>query len=116
MSDPDDAAPPEAPDDVPTVECARCDRTWRLAYELDELQVGNRAPERFALDHKRHTGHFPDSVTPWEADCRACPDGERFLADTPARRWARCHARHTRHAVDLRSPDGGTESIRAGRD
>jgi hypothetical protein len=89
-------------DDAPTVSCSRCDAEWNLEYELDELQVGNRALERFALDHKRHTGHFPDDVSPWIAACRRCPDGEEFLSERPARRWAETHARHTRHEVTLR--------------
>ena len=91
-------------DDTPTVTCSRCGRTWDLAYELDELQVGNQALEQFALDHRRHTGHFPDGVTPWVTECRACPAGDRFLSERPARRWAETHARHTSHTVALRSP------------
>ncbi len=87
--------------DPPTVSCTRCDATWTLTYELDDLQVGNRAVEQFALDHKRHTGHFPDDITPWLARCHRCPDGEEFLAEDPARRWAEIHARHTRHTVTL---------------
>ncbi|WP_321168271.1 hypothetical protein [Halorubrum sp. JWXQ-INN 858] len=85
--------------------CSRCGREWDLAYELDELSAGNRAVEQFALDHHRHTGHYPDGVTPWIADCLICPDGERFLAERPARRFARTHARHTGHAVSLSKPD-----------
>jgi len=104
MTDPD---PDE--DGTPTVTCSRCDGTWRLAYELDDLQVGNRALERFAMDHQRHTGHFPDGVTPWLAQCRRCPDGEQFLAERPARRWAETHARHTRHAVSLRHEPSDTD-------
>jgi hypothetical protein len=97
------AEPPETPegDDTPTVSCTRCGREWELGYELDDLQIGNQAVEQFALDHKRHTGHFPDEVTPWIADCRQCPDGERFLSERSARRWARAHARHTRHSTEL---------------
>jgi hypothetical protein len=98
-------------DDTPTVSCARCDRTWDLTYELDDLQVGNRALERFALDHRRHTGHFPDSVTPWLADCRHCPDEDAFLSAEPARRWAETHARHTRHEVTLASPTGESHTV-----
>ncbi len=97
--------PPGDVDDIPTVTCSRCDREWNLAYELDELQVGNRAVEKFALDHRRHTGHFPDDVTPWTVDCRQCPDGERFLGERPARRWAETHARHTGHALSVRHGD-----------
>lgn len=95
----------DEPEDLPTVVCDRCDRRWTLEYELDELQAGNRALEQFALDHERHTGHFPDGVHPWIVACRRCPDGDRYLAERPARRWAETHARHTGHAVDLRSPE-----------
>jgi hypothetical protein len=98
-------------DDVPTVTCSRCDRSWDLDYELDDLQVGNQALEQFALDHYRHTGHYPDEVTPWVADCARCPEREAFLSGTPARRWARTHARHTRHRVELTPPEGDTESV-----
>ena len=107
MGDHEDDVPASLPDDIddtPTVSCSRCDRTWDLEYELDELQVGNRALERFALDHRRHTGHFPDDVTPWIVNCRRCPDEERFLSETPARRWAETHVRHTRHEVTIESP------------
>jgi len=109
--------PPESrtggpdPDATPTVRCSRCDDTWDLAYELDALQVGNRALERFALDHRRHTGHFPDDVTPWLVDCRQCPDEDAFLAADPARRWARTHARHTRHEVRVEPPEGEPELV-----
>lgn len=88
-------------DDTPTVSCKRCDREWDLGYELDDLELGNQAVEQFALDHKRHTGHFPDDVTPWIVECRTCPDGDRFLGERSARRWARTHARHTRHTTVL---------------
>lgn len=100
-------------DSVPTVACSRCGREWDLAYELDELHAGNQAVEQFAMDHERHTGHFPDDVTPWIADCRQCPDGEEYLSERPARRWAETHARHTRHEVALRPPteDRATEII-----
>ncbi|WP_256289748.1 hypothetical protein [Halobellus inordinatus] len=104
----------DAPEDgVPTVSCSRCNREWDLHYELDELYAGNRAVEQFALDHGRHTGHFPDDVTPWVVDCRQCPDGDRYLEERPARRWAETHARHTGHTVELQSPteDGPTERI-----
>ena len=102
---PGEATDPDAVDDLPTVWCSICDREWDLAYELDELAAGNRAVEQFAMDHERHTGHYPDEVTPWVADCRACPDGERFLAERPARRFAHTHARHTGHSVDLVKSD-----------
>ena len=106
----DEEHDPSAPvDGVPTVTCSRCDREWNLAYELDELHAGNRALEQFSLDHERHTGHDPDDVTPWTASCRRCPDGERFLAERPARRWAETHARHTGHAVALEPPE--SESV-----
>jgi hypothetical protein len=95
----DDQSEPE--DATPTITCTRCDREWTVDYELDELRAGNRALEQFALDHHRHTGHFPDDVTPWLVDCRRCPASERFLAERPARRWTETHARHTRHAVEI---------------
>ncbi|WP_340101305.1 hypothetical protein [Salinibaculum salinum] len=102
---------PEDPGDAPAVTCSRCGRSWELDYELDDLKVGNRALEQFALDHHRHTGHFPDDVTPWIADCRNCPDEERFLSEQPARRWAETHTRHTRHSVSLQSPTDHTEEV-----
>jgi hypothetical protein len=106
VSDPFDGEvrSPDDVDDVPTVTCSRCDGEWNLEYELDDLQVGNRALERFALDHKRHTGHFPDDVTPWIVECQQCPDGEQYLEERPARRWATVHARHTTHTVELQPP------------
>lgn len=103
--DEDVPVPADEVDDTPTIACSRCDREWDLAYELDELQVGNQAVEQFALDHLRHTGHYPDDATPWIVSCRRCPDGEEFLSERPARRWAETHARHTRHDVDLHHPD-----------
>ena len=99
----DDGYPPES--GVPTVTCSQCDQEWELTYELDELQVGNRALEQFAMDHHRHTGHYPDEVLPWLADCQQCPASEEFLAERPARRFASTHARHTTHTVSLQSPD-----------
>ncbi|MFB6309588.1 MAG: hypothetical protein ABEH64_00260 [Salinirussus sp.] len=100
------------PDDVPTVSCERCGRNWDLAYELDELRVGNQAVEQFALDHHRHTGHFPDDISPWIADCRHCPESSEHLGEAAARRWAEIHARHTRHTVGLRHADrDGPEMI-----
>lgn len=98
-------------DDVPTVSCSRCDATWKLEYELDELHVGNRALEQFALDHERHTGHFPDDVSPWIVNCQRCPDGEQFLSERPASRWATTHARHTGHTVRRIDPDGKESPI-----
>lgn len=96
-------------DGTPNVTCSRCDETWDLSYELDEIQVGNRAVEKFALDHRRHTGHFPDGISPWLADCTQCPDSEQFLSEDPARRWAETHARHTRHEISLRHDPSNTE-------
>ncbi len=105
---------PEDPIDLPTVNCSRCDRSWELDYELDELKIGNRALERFALDHRRHTGHFPDDVTPWVADCRNCHDEELFLSEQPARRWAETHARHTRHDVSIQAPTDDADEVVTG--
>ncbi|WP_199719463.1 hypothetical protein [Halorubrum sp. Atlit-26R] len=99
--------------EVPTVSCERCDREWVLDREVDDLDPGSHAIEQFALDHERHTGHYPDGVTPWIARCDRCPDGERFLAERPARRWARTHARHTRHTVRLEPPTGAGETVSA---
>lgn len=110
VPDPSDATPGQ-PDDTPTVNCSRCNREWDLAYELDDLKAGNQALEQFALDHQRHTGHFPDDVSPWVADCRRCPDEEAFLAERPARRWAATHARHTGHAVTLEHEEQGEETV-----
>jgi hypothetical protein len=105
VSDPD--APPSTDvDDVPTVSCSLCEREWDLTYELEELALGNQSFEQFALDHERHTGHFPDGVTPWVVSCRRCPAGDQFLSERPARRWAETHARHTRHEVALDHGDG----------
>jgi hypothetical protein len=99
-----DGTPPavdEPVDDTPTITCSRCDRTWELTYELETLYAGNQAFEQFALDHKRHTGHFPDDVSPWLVDCQQCRDEDAYLDERPARRWAETHARHTGHPVDL---------------
>jgi hypothetical protein len=104
--DPAPASDPDAPEDLPTVSCDRCDREWDLAHELDDLQVGNRALEQFALDHHRHTGHFPDEVATWRADCRRCTESVQRLDEHATRRWAETHARHTRHAVALHPADG----------
>jgi hypothetical protein len=100
--------PPDDIDDTPTVTCSRCDAEWDLEYELETLRVGNRALERFALDHKRHAGHFPDEVRPWTVACERCSDGDEFLAERPARRWAETHARHTGHSVSLEHTDTAT--------
>jgi len=98
---------------VPAVSCSRCGREWDLDFEFEELSAGNRAVEQFALDHERHTGHFPDDVTPWLVECQQCPDGDQYLAERPARRWATVHARHTTHTVELQPPSdhGPTEQI-----
>ena len=101
----------DAVEDVPTLTCSRCDREWDLTYELEDLQVGNRAVEQFALDHQRHTGHYPDGVTPWLADCQQCPEREPFLAERPAHRFAEGHARHTGHPVTLTAPESGTSTV-----
>lgn len=105
--DPDDEAdsPPPGtrePDDVPTIACSRCGRDWKLEYELDELAVGNQALEQFALDHKQHTGHFPDDVKTWQAICRQCPGEAERLSERGVVRWGETHARHTRHSVEIR--------------
>jgi hypothetical protein len=89
---------------TPTVSCTTCGREWTVTYELDELMAGNRAIEQFALDHHRHTGHFPDDVTPWLVSCDNCPAGEQYIEERPARRFARTHARHTTHTVSLTAP------------
>jgi ribosomal protein L37E len=90
---------PEDVDDTVTVSCERCGREWDVGREMEA--VGNRALEQFALDHRRHTGHFPDSVETWRADCRRCPEESAHLGERAARRWAETHARHTRHAVTV---------------
>lgn len=97
----DDTPPVDAVDDLPTVTCSRCDREWDLAYELDVRHAGNDAVEQFALDHHRHTGHFPDDVSPWVVECRHCPQRDQYLSERPARRFAETHARHTGHEVTL---------------
>ena len=61
-------------------------------------------PPNSSRDHERHTGHFPDDVTPWIVDCQQCPAGERYLEERPARRWASVDARHTTHTVTLQPP------------
>ena len=101
-------------DDTPTVTCSRCEAEWDLEYELDTLRVGNRAVERFALDHKRHAGHFPDEVQPWCVACEQCSDADEFLTERPARRWAETHARHTGHEVSIRHADGDSTTVDAG--
>lgn len=100
-----------AVDDLPTVSCTRCGRDWDLAYELDELVAGNQAIEQFALDHKRHTGHFPDDAATWLARCRHCPEGVERLSRTATRRWAETHARHTRHSVAVSHGTDGERTL-----
>lgn len=100
-----DPVDPDAVDDVPTIACERCGREWRLAYELDEMGVGNQAIEQFALDHHRHTGHFPDGISTWQAVCRQCPEEVQRLDEHAAHRWAETHARHTRHSVAIEHAD-----------
>lgn len=109
VTDPSDeagetATDPDGVDDLPTISCERCGREWDLSYELDELRMGNQAVEQFALDHQRHTGHFPDEVSVWQADCRQCPEGVLRLSEQAVSRWAETHARHTTHAVDVSGP------------
>ena len=111
----DDSTPGDG-QGAPTVSCERCGREWDLDREVDELQAGGHAIEQFALDHERHTGHYPDGVRPWVVRCRRCPDGERFLSERPARRWARTHARHTRHTVDVEAPTGDDDVVSAGEE
>ncbi len=107
-----DQPPTAAPvDDTPTIRCSRCDTTWELSYELETLHAGNQAFEQFALDHKRHTGHFPDDVSPWVVDCQQCPDREAYIDERPARRWAETHARHTSHPVRISYEAGGIDEL-----
>ncbi|WP_309221791.1 hypothetical protein [Halorussus sp. MSC15.2] len=101
--------------DAPTISCQRCDRTWDLSTEFEELGVGNHAVEQFALDHERHTGHFPDDVSTWRATCRNCTEVVERLARDAATRWAETHVRHTRHAVEL-SHAGSDETTLFGDD
>lgn len=104
-----DPQEPSDPDSTPTVTCSICDWEWSLEYELDELQAGNGAVSQLAMDHYRHTGHYPDGVTPWVVDCLECHDGEQFLRERPARRFAQTHARHTGHEIEIEPPDGEPE-------
>ncbi|MFB6284376.1 MAG: hypothetical protein ABEK59_10675 [Halobacteria archaeon] len=107
---------PVDPENTPTVSCENCSREWSLDYELEELHAGNTAVEQFAMDHARHTGHYPDDVTPYIADCCNCIDGESFLSERPARRWAEVHARHTNHTVELSYGDSSSEIESPGED
>ena len=95
------SSPPDGTpvDDSPTVTCRRCDREWDLEAEL--AAVGNQAFEQFALDHRRHTGHFPDGIETWRVSCRHCPEEAERLEEAAARRWAETHARHTRHDLEI---------------
>ena len=102
--DPDAPASAEDYDPDLTVACRRCDREWDLSDELET--VGNQAFEQFALDHMRHTGHFPDDVETWRAVCRHCPEESERLDDAAAHRWAETHVRHTRHDVEIRHATG----------
>ncbi|QCC51801.1 hypothetical protein [Halapricum salinum] len=109
--EPDAPSDPDAVDDTPTIACERCGRAWDLDYELDEMAVGNLAVEQFALDHQRHTGHFPDGISTWQAECRNCPEEVQRLEESAARRWAETHARHTRHTVAVTHADGETTLV-----
>lgn len=111
--DPETGVPetPEDVDDTPTISCERCGRSWDLDYELDEMAVGNRAVEQFALDHQRHTGHFPDDVSTWLATCRQCPEQVQRLEENAVRRWAKTHARHTRHTVAIEHADSEETTV-----
>lgn len=102
MDDPTDGPAGTSPpaDDPPTIACRRCGREWNLEAELSA--VGNQAFEQFALDHRRHTGHFPDDVETWRVDCRHCPEEAERLEEAAAMRWAETHARHTRHDLEVR--------------
>jgi hypothetical protein len=112
---PEDTGPerqsPKGADPAPTISCSTCGETWDLSFELDELHAGNRALEQFALDHFRHTGHYPDNVAPWTASCQQCPAEERYLERRPAQRFGETHARHARHSVVVESPSKDTHHI-----
>ncbi|WP_228546418.1 hypothetical protein [Halegenticoccus tardaugens] len=110
-NDDEDGSDPLSPangaiDDTPTVSCSTCGREWDVSYELDELGVGNQALEQFALDHKRHTGHYPDGIATWRAICLHCPEEIERLSERAVSRWAKTHARHTRHALEIRHATG----------
>lgn len=101
-SGPSDDNPASTDDfDAPTISCQRCDREWDLSTEFEKLGVGNHAVEQFALDHQRHTGHFPDGIATWRAICRNCPEEAERLSNDGVTRWAETHVRHTRHAVEI---------------
>lgn len=101
----------DAENDVPTVSCSRCGREWTLDSDLDVRAAGGGLIEQFALDHERHTGHYPDDITPWMVVCRRCPAGEQYLRERPARRWADTHCRHTGHVVELQPPDDDSPEL-----
>jgi hypothetical protein len=101
--------PDDTPANDPTISCRRCGREWDLGAELEA--VGNQAFEQFALDHRRHTGHFPDSVETWRVECRHCPETAERIEEGAARRWANTHVRHTNHAVTVRDADGDERVI-----
>ena len=104
---PDHSDSPDGDDfDAPTIACQRCGREWDLSTEFDDLGVGNHAVEQFALDHQRHTGHFPDDIATWRATCRNCPEEVERLSNEAATRWAETHVRHTRHEVEVRGAHG----------
>lgn len=108
--DSDPATPPAPASDDLTISCKRCDREWDLSDELET--VGNQAFEQFALDHRRHTGHFPDGIETWRTVCRNCPEEAERLDEAAAHRWAETHARHTRHDVEIRhATDGGVSVV-----
>ncbi|ACV46329.1 MULTISPECIES: hypothetical protein [Halomicrobium] len=105
VNGPDDTEPPS---NDPTISCRRCGREWDLGEELDA--VGNQAFEQFALDHRHHTGHFPDGVATWRVECRHCPETVERIEEGGAKRWAHTHVRHTNHAVTIHGTDG-TERV-----
>ncbi|SFR99226.1 hypothetical protein SAMN05216559_2173 [Halomicrobium zhouii] len=113
MPGPDDDSRPTPPSDPEPddiiVSCERCDREWDLSDEL--ATVGNQAFEQFALDHRRHTGHFPDSIETWRTSCRNCPEEAERLDEDAAHRWAATHARHTRHDVEIRHATADEVSV-----
>ena len=109
--DADSSGTPDEVDDMPTISCTQCGREWELGYELDELRVGNQAVEQFALDHHRHTGHFPDDVSTWQGDCLRCPEAIERLTEDAAYRWSRTHARHTGHSVEVHHAGDGATTV-----
>jgi hypothetical protein len=55
-------------------------------------------------------------VSTWRATCRQCPDSVERLSEDAARRWARTHARHTRHDVTLHHAESEETSLIEGED